>query len=340
MSKKMNAVMMREFGGPEVLELVNVPRPVPGPDEVLIRVHAVTVNRTLDLAVRAGRYGRPVKLPHVLGADPVGVIEDIGRDVTDRQAGDRVATMPVLRPATATTPPTLLGVSVWGGYAEFVVVPTSATQRVPEALDFASAAVIGRHAPMALHLLETKAKVRPGETVLVMGASGGLGMAGVQIAKSLGATVIAGAGSIERVQRAMAAGADYGVDYRAHDLVAEIKAITEGRGVDVVFENIADPELFPKAFASLARGGRLVTAGSHGGGTVPLNVTELYQKQLTIHGSTGLTAGDLVKSLELGATGKIRAEFARSMPLADAALAHRGLEDGDIEGKIVLSPAQ
>lgn len=338
MTSTMKAVVMHRFGGPEALEVAEVPRPVPRADEVLIRVHAVTVNRTLDLAVRAGRYGRPITLPHVLGADPVGEIVEIGDEVADRKVGDRVATSPFVKAARESAPPVLLGVSAWGGYAEFVVVPARITHLLPARLDFADAAVVARHAPLALHLLETKAKVCPGETVLVMGASGGLGSVGVQVAKSLGATVIAGAGAPERVARAVAAGADHGIDYRRSDLVQNVMALTGGRGVDVVFENIGDPDLFPQALSSLARGGRLVTAGSHGGGKVMLNVTELYQKQLTLYGSTGQTSGDLDRALALAADGLLQAEIADTFPLSSAARAHEDLEEGRITGKIVLLP--
>jgi NADPH:quinone reductase len=334
----MKAMVMSQFGGPEVLEWTEVPVPIPAADEVLIRVHAVTVNRTLDLAVRAGRYGRPVTLPHVLGADPVGEIVELGEQVTSRKLGDRVATSPVVRRASALQPPSLLGVSVWGGYAEYVTVPARASHIVPPELDFVSAAVIARHAPLALHLLETKARVSEGEVVLVMGASGGLGMAGVQIARSLGATVIGAAGAPERVARAIAAGAAQGIDYRSCDLVQAVLEVTGGRGVDVVFENIGDPDLFPKAVSTLARGGRLVTAGSHGGGIVPLNVTELYQKQLTLFGSTAQTDEDLQRSLLLAAHGELKAEVSLRLPLESAARAHRDLEEGRITGKIVLLP--
>ncbi|RKE38629.1 NADPH:quinone reductase-like Zn-dependent oxidoreductase [Paraburkholderia sp. BL23I1N1] len=334
----MKAVLMERFGGPDVLALTDVRDPTPQADEVLIKVHAVTVNRTLDLAVRAGRYGRPVNLPHVLGADPVGTVAAVGDAVSDRKIGDRVVTSPILRPASANQPPVLLGVSVWGGYAQYVCVPAVATHLVPEGLSFEDAAVIGRHAPLALHLLKSKAAVRPGETVLVMGATGGLGAVGVQIAKWLGATVIAGAGARARIERAIALGADHGIDYRAQDLQQEVMKLTEGRGVDVVFENIGDAELFPKAVASLARGGRLVTAGSHGGGIVPLNVTTLYQRQLTLYGSTGQTAADVEQVLRLGTDGLLRAEIAVSMPLGSAADAHDSLESGRVSGKILLLP--
>ena len=171
----------------------------------------------------------------------------------------------------------------WGGYAEYVRAMAADTAIVPDGLDFATATVVSRHAPTAFTLLRDRAKLQPGEWVLVMGAAGGLGSAGVQVAKYLGAKVIAAAGADDRVKVGLDLGADAGVNYRAQDLTIEAMRITEGKGVNVVFENIGDPELFPKAFASMARRGRLVTAGGHGGGIVPLDVNRLYQNQLTDH---------------------------------------------------------
>lgn len=333
----MRAIVFREFGAPSVMRLEDVDTPALGPTDVLIAVHAVSVNRTLDLAVRAGRYVRPVSLPHVLGADPSGVIVAIGSQVETRKIGDRVVTSPSIKPATATEGPVLLGVQVWGGYAEFVRVPAAATHLIPNGLDFDAATVIARHAPMALHLLEDKAKLAASESVLVMGATGGLGSAGVQIAKYLGATVIAGVGADARLDAAKQLGADWAVNYRSHLLDEEVMRITGGRGVDVVFENIGDPQLFPRAFASLARGGRLVTAGSHGGGIVPLDVSRLYLRQLTVLGSTGQTPADVARSLQAAAEGRIRALIAGTMPLEDAVLAHQLVESGTVAGKIVLT---
>ena len=333
----MRAVVFKEFGGPSVLRVEEVETPALGPHDVLVAVRAVSVNRTLDLAVRAGRYARPVTLPHVLGADPSGVIVGIGSEVTSRAVGDRIVASPWLKPATVTAGPVLLGVQAWGGYAEFVRLPAAATHLISDGLDFAAATVIARHAPMALHLLEGKGRLASGEWALVMGAAGGLGSAGVQVAKYLGATVIAGAGSDERAESARGLGADWVVNYRARRLDDEVMRITEGRGVDVVFENIGDPELFPRALASLARGGRLATAGSHGGGIVPLDVSRLYLRQLSVLGSTGQTVDDVSRSLRAAAEGRLRAPIARTMPLEEAALAHELIESGAVVGKIVLT---
>jgi len=333
----MRAIVFREFGAPSVMRLEEVETPAPGPNDVLIAVRAVSVNRTLDLAVRAGRYARAASLPHVLGADPSGVIVATGSQVEQRKVGDRVVTSPQIKPATATEGAILLGVQAWGGYAEFVRVPAASTYLIPDGLDFAEATVVARHAPTAFHLLEAKARLAAGETVLVMGATGGLGSAGVQVAKYLGATVIAGVGADARVTAAKELGADWAVNYRTQSLDAEVMRITEGRGVDVVFENISDPDLFPRAFASLGRGGRLVTAGAHGGGIVPLDVNRLYLRQLTIIGATGQTPADVTRSLGAAVDGHIRATIAHTLPLEEAAHAHELVESGAVIGKIVLT---
>jgi len=332
----MKAMVLREFGPPYKLAMEEVERPEPRPGWVVIAVAAVSVNRTLDLAVRAGRYPRPIALPHVLGVDPAGVIVAVGDGVGSRKVGDRVVTYPILKPATGSQGPTLLGVQSWGGYAQFVTVPEEATHLVPGNLGLAEAVVIARHAPMAFHLLADKAQLDEGQTVLVMGASGGLGSAGVQVAKLLGASVIAGAGSNARVTSAVESGADFGVNYREDDLAVEVMKLTNGRGVDVVFENVSDPVLFPKALACLARGGRLVTAGSHGGGVVPLDVSRLYMRQLTVIGSTGQRPIDTERSLAAAAEGRIKADIALMLPLEAAAEAHQLLETGEVTGKIVL----
>lgn len=336
----MKAIVIREFGPPDVMRLEDVATPAPGPGDVLVAVHAVSVNRTLDLAVRAGSYAMPVTLPHVLGVDPSGVVAAVGRGVSSRKVGDRVATMQLLRPPRATSPPVILGVHTWGGYADYVVVPAELTHPIPDAVDFATATVVARHAPVAFSLLRDEARLASGEWVLVMGAAGGLGAAGVQVAKYLGATVVAAAGADERVRAALDLGADFGVNYRTQDLAAEVARITGGRGVDVVFENIADPELFPKAFATLARNGRLITAGAHGGGTVPLDVQRLYLHALRVIGSVGrITHEDLDLALRAAAEGRYRVLIDRVLPLADAALAHRVVAERARTGKVVLQPA-
>src|SRR5262245_24601664 len=262
--RRVKAVVFHEFGPPSVLRVEDVPTPQPGPGEVLLKVHAVSVNRTLDLVVRAGQYARRPPLPHVLGVDPCGIVVAVGPEVTTRKAGDRVVCGPIIG-ADPNGAPRLLGVNAWGGYAEYVKVPARITTLVPDGLDLLTAAVVGRHAPLAFTQLRDRAQVKPGEWVLVMGAAGGLGSVAVQAAKYLGARVIAAAGSDARVEAAVGLGADAGVNYSAQDLTAEVRRITNGAGVKVVLENIVGTARFPQAFAALAFARRMFTDGDLGG---------------------------------------------------------------------------
>lgn len=332
----MKAVVMHGFGGPDVLQYEDFPKPIPGPGEVLIKVAAVSVNRTLDLVVRAGEYGAPVALPHILGVDPSGTIVALGDGTEASLLGQRVVTTPWRSKPIG--PLDAVGMQHLGGYAQFVKLPAAATVPIPDALGFAEATIVARHAPQAFNLLRDRAGLKSGETVLVMGASGGLGSAGVQVAKLLGATVIAAAGAAERVRAAIDLGADHGIDYRAQNLTERVLEITGGRGVDVVFENIADPVLFPQAFHALARHGRLVTAGSHGGGQVMLDVKRLYLYQISVLGSLGFTRDDVVASLEAAARGQFRVLVDEIMPLSQAAEAHRRVGARDGVGKVILVP--
>lgn len=346
----MKAIVLREFGGPEVLQYEDVPTPKPAPDEVLLKVHSVSVNRTLDLVVRQGNYPVKVQMPHVLGVDPAGVIADLGDGVQRFKVGDRAAVVSYIacrrcRHCMAGREDTCgngrhIGLHRWGGYAEYVTAPARNAFKIPPNISFAEATVITRHFPMAFNLLTAKAGVHAGERVLVMGATGALGSCCTQVAKILGATVIAGAGSDERVAVAKSYGADFGVNYRSQNLAEEVMKLTDGEGVDVVCENIADPTLWPGAFNSLARGGRMVTAGGHGGGEVTLNVKRLYQQRLRIIGAAGTNLAEVEKSLDAARAGKIRAIIDRTMPLSAAADAHRLIEQKQTVGKIILDPTQ
>jgi len=344
----MKAIVLRQFGGPEVLRIEEVPTPKPVADEILIKVHSVSVNRTLDCIVRAGHYPVTIHLPHVLGADPAGEVVEVGGDATNHRIGDRVAVIsatpcqkcgPCLNGAQANCLSTKrIGIDAWGGYAQYITVPSRYAVKLPDELSFAAGTVITRHFPMAFHLLVSKAEVRPAEWVLVMGATGALGSSCVQVAKMLSAKVIAGAGADDRVAVALKQGADFGVNYRKSNLAEEVMKLTDDRGVDIVCENIADPTLWPAALASLAMNGRLVTAGAHGGGTVSLDVKRLYMRRLRIFGAAGTNLADVEKSLQAAGEGKIRAIINRTMPLSEAAEAHRIIENNQIAGKIILEP--
>jgi NADPH2:quinone reductase len=344
------AIVLESFGSPDVLGLQEVSTPTPAAGEILIKVHSVSVNRTLDLVVRAGNYPVKVQLPHVLGVDPAGVVAAVGEGVDNHKAGDRVAALSFiacrkcrycLKGEEANCLSSRhIGLHRWGGYAEYVAVPARNAFKLPDNVSFAEGTVITRHFPMAFNLLASKADVKPGEWVLVMGATGALGSCCVQVAKMLGAKVIAGAGTDERVAVAKTYGADFGVNYRQRNLAEEIMQLTDGQGVDVVCENIADPTLWPAAYNGLAIGGRLVTAGAHGGGEVKLDVKRLYMRRLRIIGAAGTNLPDVDKALAAAAAGKIQAIIDRTMPLREAAEAHRILERNQTLGKIILDPTQ
>ena len=344
----MKAIVLRQFGGPEVLRLENVPSPRPASGEILVKVRSVSVNRTLDCTVRAGKYPVEIQMPHVLGVDPAGEVVEIGAGVGAFKIGDRVATISImpclkckqcLRGLEANCLASQhIGLHRWGGYAEYVAVPQRNAFKIADNLSFAEGTVITRHFPMAFNLLASKTAVKPGEWVLVMGAAGALGSCCVQVAKMFGAKVIGAAGADDRVALAREYGADFGVNYRKQDLAAEVMKLTDQDGVDVVCENIADPTLWPGAFDSLAIGGRLVTAGAHGGGIVNLDVKRLYLRRQSILGAAGTNPPDVEKALDAARAGKIRAINHRAMPLAAAAEAHRLVETNQIAGKLILDP--
>jgi NADPH:quinone reductase-like Zn-dependent oxidoreductase len=342
-----HAVVLDRFGPPEVLHYRQVPDPRPGPGEVVVAVRSVSVNRTLDLAVRATGGGRNPTLPLVLGADPTGVIRDIGPEVHGRTAGQRVAVRsPVpcgsceqCRAGGGCTQARHLGVDRWGGYADLVVVPERALVDLPPGISFPEATVILRHYPTAFHLLETLGSVAPGERVLVMGAAGALGSAGVEVARLLGARVVAGVGSDRKAEVALKMGADDAINYRSRALRQAVLEVTGGAGVNVVFENIADPQLWPEAFASLARDGRLVTAGAHGGPVVPLDVRRLYRDHLRIIGGTGSDRRSVQRTLAAAAEGALHPLIGEVLPLREARRAHELAEKGEVIGKVILEPS-
>jgi NADPH:quinone reductase-like Zn-dependent oxidoreductase len=343
----MKAIVLREFGGPEVLRLEEVSTPTSGPDDVLIRVHSVSVNRTLDLIVRQGKYRTDLRFPVILGVDPAGEVAAVGPRVQELRIGDRVAVVfnvwcrtcrYCLMGEESNCPNcSYIGLDRWGGYAEYVAVPAYNAFHIPDGLSFPEATVITRHFPMAFNLAD-KANLQSGEWVLIMGAAGALGSCAVQVAKLLGANIIAATGSDERVTAALSYGAHFGVNYRRQDLAKEVLKITEGRGADVVFENIADPTLWPSAFNSLGWNGRLVTAGAHGGGHVTLDVKRLYLRRIRIIGVAGTNRRDVDRAFNAATTRKVRATIDRVMPLGEAAIAHQVLEQNQILGKIILNP--
>jgi len=218
-------------------------------------------------------------------------------------------------------------------------VPACVVVPLPEGIDFHDAAVVMRHCPTAWNLLVNTAKLQRGESVLVMGAGGNLGMTGIQIARNvIGAKVIAAAGGDERVEQGLALGADHGINYNTQDIYAEVMRLTDGQGVNVLYDNIANPKVLPQAFMALGFRGRLVTAGAHGGPNVTINFAHLYHHQISIIGRPGNQPADLPKCFAAAIEGKIKPQIERIMPLTRAAEAHRLMESGEVTGKIVLDP--
>lgn len=343
----MKAVVIHAFGPPEVLRYEDVADPVPRAGEIRIRVHAATVNRVLDVSVRAGNEGarKPV-LPLILGVDCAGVIDAVGADVRRWHPGMRVAAAGVMPldvcaedGAGYNGPKGMMGIKRPGGFAELVAVPACAAVALPDALDFHHAAVVMRHVPTAWNLLFNVAKLAAGETVLIMGAGGNLGSIGIQIAKNvIGAKVIAAAGADDRAELGRRLGADHAINYNKQDLLAEVMKLTGGRGVDVLYDNIANPTVLPQAFHALGLNGRLVTAGAHAGPDVAIDFSHLYHKRITIKGQPGYHPPDVPSCIAAAAAGKVRTQIERVLPLSQVREAHRLVESGESLGKIVLDP--
>lgn len=329
----MRAMIFNAFGAPDVLHYEDVPDPVPGPLDLLIEVHAVSVNRVLDVEIRAGRaphYG--VEPPHILGVDPSGVVKAVGSDVADFAVGDRVS-VTMGMPGGGR-----YGIECDGGDAQLTKAPAASCVRIRDEVGFAEATVIARHGPVAYNLLFNMGQLEAGQTVLIMGAAGNLGSIGIQLAKAAGATVIAAAGSAERAAVGASLGADHAVDYNAADLKDTVMEITGGAGVDLFYDNIANPDICPLGIESLKQQGRMVTAGSHGGPVVPVDFSTVYHKQLTIMGNPRSNAQDALPCFDAAAEGKLDVVIDRVVPLSDSPAMHALIEADPGIGKIILDP--
>lgn len=297
----MKAIVLRRYGGPDALEYLDWPEPEVGPRDVLIAVHAVSIGRVLDVEVRERGADFRVTLPRILGSDPAGVVEAIGDEVTGVSVGDRVVCTSSLfcgecEPCRAGLTNACVhhgavGVHIDGGYAEYCAVPEGSVIRIPNHVSFEQAACMGVSYPVAWNLLVARGGLRAGQDALIMGAGGGLGIAGVLIARAIGARAIAAAGSEWKLERCRELlGADATVCYDAPGWSEEVRRHTDdGRGVHVVYENISSPQLFGDALASLRPYGTLVTCGSHGGEVLPITMRTLYRSHLTLAADTGAT---------------------------------------------------
>jgi NADPH:quinone reductase-like Zn-dependent oxidoreductase len=339
----MRAIFFRRSGRPEVLEEGDLPTPEPGPGQVRLRVLAAALNH-LDVWVRRDASGVP--MPHIGGSDVVGTVDAVGRGVRIPR-GARGVLLPTLScgrcalckrgEETLCKKFGILGSETNGGLAEYVVAPVRNFVRVPDTLPDEVAAAYPLTALTAYRMLVTKAHVRRGETVLVHGAGGGLSSIGIQIARVLGARVIATTGSAAKVPPAKALGAFAVIDYRSEDVLRRVLELTDGEGVDLVFENVGR-ETFGTSLQSLKKGGRIVTAGASSGGRFPVDIGDVYWRQLSVVGSTMGGRHEFAAVSRLVFTGKVRPAIDRVQPLTavEVRAGHEALEAGSQFGKIVF----
>jgi NADPH:quinone reductase-like Zn-dependent oxidoreductase len=342
----MKAIAFYTHGAADVLKPADLPDPTVSSNAVRVRVKAVGLNH-LDIFVREGWPGLKLSMPHVLGADIAGVIESLGAEVTDLKPGDEVVVNPglscghcdrcLLGEDNLCRFYQIIGEHSWGGYAELAVFPRQNILPKPKNLSFQEAACIPLTFLTAWTMLTRRAQLKPGETVLVHAVGSGVGSAAVQIAKLVGAKVIATASADEKLGKAKELGADHLVNYTKTDFVEEVKRITQRRLVDVVFEHVGTAT-FEKSIACLPYGGRLVTCGATTGYDAKLDLRVLFYKRLSLLGSTMGSKGDLFRILQLVEQGRLKPVLDRVLPLEKAAEAHRLLENRAQFGKVVLTP--
>jgi NADPH:quinone reductase-like Zn-dependent oxidoreductase len=318
--------------------------PVCADEDVVIDVHACGLNRS-DLDSRAGTSRWPFPLPWILGAEFAGFVSEVGRNVAGVAVGDPVTAFQQYAcgqcAACASWRPDLcehfvvFGTDRPGGYAERVSVPGRAVLPLASPDDFVTAAAAQCVVSTGWSMVSTVAAVRPGETVLVPSASGGVASAAVQAALVAGARVIASVGSPDKIAAVAALGADVVFCYRETPVGEAVAAATGGRGVDIVVDTTGGP-LFPEHMAAMAPDGRLVTCGAHAGEVVPLDIIELFRKGHRILGFRVASPDEIRESLAMALAGRIRVPIARTFPLREAAAAHAFMEQRAHVGKIVL----
>ena len=342
----MKAVVFDRFGGPDVLELREVPDPVPRPDEVRVEVKACGINH-LDLWVRQGLRGLDPEMPHILGNDVVGIAREVGSLVRHVQPGDKVLVCPTLScgvcPSCLAGDDNLcrmydvLGRRRNGGYAGQVAVPGTNCLPYPDNLDWPEAAAVPLVFLTAWHMLVGRAAIRPGEDCLVIAGGSGVGSAAIQVARMIGARVIATARGAGRLERLRALGAHDVVDHAAEDVTARVRELTGKKGVEVVFEHVGGA-VFERALAALARNGRLVTCGATLAGSANLDLNALFGRHLTVLGSWMGRRAELVQVLQFVRDGRLKPVVDSVLPLAEARRAHERIEAREHFGKVVLIP--
>ncbi len=340
----MKAVRIHQFGGPEVLTYEDIPEPVLRYDQVLVRVRACALNH-LDLWVRKGLPG--VQLPHILGSDIAGEVAGVGDYVTDVKPGQRVLVAPMSfcghcvrccnGQHSLCRQFTVIGNGVDGGNCELIAVPRINVIPIPEHLSFAEAASVPLVFLTAWHMLFGRASLKAGQTLLIWGASSGVGSAAIQIAKMLHCRVITTAGDEQKLERARQLGADFVINHREQKVADEVRKITAKEGVDIVFEHVGQAS-WEDSIRSLKPGATLVTCGATTGPDAKIDLRLLFAKQLTLVGSYMGTMGDLHEVLGHIFAGRLKAVVDSTFPLSEARAAHEKLEAGAMFGKVLLEP--
>ncbi len=340
----MNAVRIHQFGGPEVLQYEEVPDPKPRKDQVLVRVRACAMNH-LDLWVRKGLPG--INLPRIPGSDIAGEIAEVGEYITDFKPGQRVIVAPmhfcnhcakcVAGLQNQCREFTVLGNGVDGGDCELIAVPAVNVIPIPDSLDFNQAASVALVFLTAWHMLTGRAAVRPGHTVLVLGANSGVGIAAIQIAKLFQARVITTAGDERKMERARELGADFVINHYQEKISEEVRKITNKEGVDIVIEHVG-PATWDDSVRSLKPGGTLVTCGATTGPKVGLDLRFLFSRQLSLLGSYMGTMSELYEVLGHVFAGQVKPVIDRVFPLKEIRAAHEYMEKSQMFGKILLNP--
>ena len=342
----MKAIRIHEHGAPEVLRYEDIPEPVAGPHQVLVRVRACALNH-LDLWVRCGIPGQKIPLPHILGSDVSGEVAAVGAACIRVKIGDRV----LLSPAQSCRQCrqcvsgfdnfcrsySVLGYFIDGGNAEYIAVPEVYVIPIPGGLSFEEAAAVPLVFLTAWHMLVGRARIQPGEEILVLGASSGVGSAAIQIAKFWQCRVIATAGGEQKLARARELGADEVIDHYRQNITEEVRRLTGRRGVDVVFEHVGQAT-WEHSVASLAHHGRLITCGATTGPQAGLDLRYVYGKQLSLLGSFMGTLGELHDVLALIGQGALRPVVDRVYPMAEIRAAHERLENKEQFGKVLVTP--
>lgn len=342
----MHAVFFKEHGGIEKLEYGYQPEPHLGHGEVLVKVRASALNH-LDIWTRQGMPGVKIHLPHILGSDVAGEVAKLGPGARGIKIGTKVVIAPGLScghcPHCRTGWDSLcdhykiLGLQTNGGWAEYVKAPARNILPVSKKWTMEEWASVPLVFLTAWHMLVTRARLKKGETVLIHAAGSGVGSAAIQIARYIGARVLATVGSDEKIKRAKALGADEVIHYEKSDFSLEAKRLNKNRGVDVVFEHIG-PATFQRSLASLARKGRLVTCGVTSGPIVNLDLRFLFIRQLSVIGSYMGGLRELKKVLRLLEKGRLEPVLDKTFPLREAREAQTRMLERKNFGKIILTP--